>query len=152
MTTAAQAVDRVRRDHLLAGHREQRNKLATSVDADDTTLQFTYDLGSIKSNARLSIGFEDMGVWEAADGSKTAAAHSAGDIVLVNSIFTPARVFAAVKDEMAALPDAGVWQMKSIDLTYDASVVGYDLAGLTDADVLDIYEVRAKTTGPEDDW
>jgi hypothetical protein len=42
--------------------------------------------------------------------------------------------------------------MKSLELTYNAAIDGYNLTGLTDADVIDIYEVRYKDTGPEKRW
>jgi hypothetical protein len=161
MTTVAVAVERTRQDHLLAGHREQRNRLTSSIDTDDTSLSFDFDLGAIATNARISLGYEDMGVWEASAGAKTAevqrgdfgttaVAHAAGATVIVNSIFTPSRVFSAIKDELAALVSAGLFRMRTVDLTYDPSVMGYDLTGVSD--LTSIYEVRAQTSGPEQDW
>lgn len=161
MTTPATAVARVRRDHLLAGHREERNRLASPATDAETTLTFQYDLGRIKGQARLSVGFEDMGVWEASDGAKTAVvergddgttavAHDVGDVVIVNSPFTPARVLAALEDELAALSSAGLFRMRTVDLTYDSAVMGYDLTGV--ADLTSVYEVRGATSGPEEDW
>jgi len=44
MTTAATILNRASRQ-MLAGVVEERNKLATSIDSDDTTLIASYDLG-----------------------------------------------------------------------------------------------------------
>lgn len=160
MTTVAECVDRVRRDYLLTGLREQRNRLTNSIDADDETLTFDFELGGIQLGARLSVGLEEVGVWSVNGTSKTAvvergdygtdaAAHLNGEIVLVNSPFSPARVAASVEDEVAALSSAGLFRMRTIDLAYDSSVMGYNLDA---TDILSIYEVRRATPGPEEDW
>jgi len=47
MTTAGQLVDRVASE-LLAGTVEERNKIASSIDASATTVTFTYGLGGLR--------------------------------------------------------------------------------------------------------
>lgn len=164
MTTMSDLVAQTRRDYLLGGLRESRNRLTNSVAVGDTSIAFDFDLASSKiaPGARLSIGFEEIGVWEINAGTKTATTvqrgdyssvaqgHSAGAIVYVNSAFSPLRVYTAMLDEVDALSSAGLFRMRTVDLTYDSSVRGYDLTSITD--LIDVYEVRAKTTGPENDW
>lgn len=162
MTTLAQTVSQVRHDWLLTGHREQRNRLDGAITSSQAALTLLADPGAAKEGARLCIDYEEMWVWSASgktisdveravDGT-TAAAHDDRATIYVNSEFSPARVLRAVQGELASLPSAGLWRMASVDLTYSAAVSGYDLTGLTDAGVLSVYEVRARTTGPEKDW
>lgn len=144
MTTAAQCVERVRRDWLLTGHRESRNRLDGAVDASQTTVTLEYEAKGAAVGARLSLDYEECGVWavsgktltvQRGDDGTTAATHADNLVVLVNSEFSPARVLQAVNDELAALPSAGLFRMRSLDLTYDPARMGYDLTGLGASDV-----------------
>lgn len=156
MTTTRQVIDRTL-GHLLRGRREQRNRLATTVNNVETTYVFTYDLGGITPGARVSIGLEDHWVWattpasksatvQRGDGGSTPAIHTASDLVQVNPQYSRYDVVLAVNEELGDLssPVNGLFQLLAIDLTYDSAVRGYDLAGVTS--FLDVYELRWKST------
>src|SRR5690606_3766881 len=100
MTSTAELVNTIRNDLLMSGGRDARNRLASSMteSTDTITLEFTHHL---TANDRLSIGYEDMGVWGASgksisvlrgDNGTTAATHAIGDLVLINAHFTPGQV------------------------------------------------------------
>lgn len=160
-TTLADVISTCRNDYLLTGSREQRNKLAVTVNADDTLLTLSYDLSQLGLGSKVSIGLEDMGVWETnptsktvtvqrADFGSTAAAHAVDDLVTVNSRFTNAQIARAINDELQALSASGLFRMRTVDLTYNAAVDGYDLTGVTD--VLSVYQIRSQAVGPENEW
>ena len=162
MTTAQAWVDRTR-SRLLSGHVPERNKLSANYTAGDTTLSFTYPLGGITKGSRLSIGLNTFYVWDVGsngtsatvsggqEGSTDASATS-GTVVLVRPRFTDGEIFTVLNEELAALssPTNGLFQMKSFDLTYNPTIDGYDLNGVTD--LMDIYEVRYQEPGPYKDW
>ena len=163
MTTLADVIAKCRNDYLLTGSREPRNKLTTTINDSIQTITFDYDLAGLSDGSKVSIDLEDMYVWSANTSSKTAsvqrgdfgstaAAHTAGAIATINTRFSDAQILRAVNDELAALssPSNGLYQMKSVDVTYSASVNGYDMVGATN--VLSIWQLRYKATGPEKDW
>jgi len=163
VSTTADVLAKCRNDYLLTGGREQRNKLAGAIDASVTSMSFLYDLAGLASGAKVSVGLEDVHVWDTNTSAKTAtvqrgdfgsapAAHAVGDLVTVNSRFSDAQILRAVNDELAALssPSNGLYRMRSVDLTYNASLNGYDMVGVTN--VLSIWQLRYKATGSEKDW
>lgn len=160
MTTAQDVVTRCINDYLLANQRERRNVLASSMDSSTTTASFVYELKNIQEGARISVDLEDMFVFDVNDAAKTAtvlrgdigsagAAHSAGAVVIVNARFTQQRVLAAINATLGSLSAEGLYQHKATNITYSASVSGYDLG---DSDAIDVWDVRADTPGPEKDW
>jgi hypothetical protein len=64
MSTASALLDRVNRQ-LLSGTIEERNKLATTVDSDDTSFVMTYDLGGLRAGTVFEIDSELVYIWEA---------------------------------------------------------------------------------------
>ncbi len=152
MTTAGQLIDRVNSE-LLAGTVEERNKLALAVDASATTITFTYDLGPLRDNTVFQIGTELMYVWEANStaktaevergyGGTTAASHAIGDVVIHNPRFPRHMVLNQLNAELGDLssPMNGLFQIKTLDVSYNGSDRMVNLAGVTD--MIDLYDVR----------
>lgn len=157
MTTAASLIADTRR-HLESYHRGPRNLLAASVDADDTSLSFTYDIEQIQAGAYLELGLELVYVWSVDTASKTAtvqraqqgstaASHAAGTQATVNPAFPDFAVFRALNDELRSLssPVNGLFAVRSLDLTASPVTGAYDLTGATD--VLEILQVRHQHPG-----
>jgi hypothetical protein len=152
VTTAGQLIDRVNSE-LLAGTVEERNKLALAVDASATTITFTYDLGPLRDNTVFQIGTELMYVWEANStaktaevergyGGTTAASHAIGDVVIHNPRFPRHMVLNQLNAELGDLssPMNGLFQIKTLDVSYNGSDRMVNLAGVTD--MIDLYDVR----------
>lgn len=135
-------------ERLLVHHgKEVHNVLASTIDSDDTTLTLTYDGTGIAKDTVLGCEYELMRVWERSDLSvtveraeqgTTAAAHTAGARLVADPQFPRAHILAALNDELADLssPLSGLFQVKTVDVTYDQGVYGYNLA----ADYIDRYE------------
>jgi hypothetical protein len=96
VTTAGQLIDRVAND-LLAGTVEERNRVATGIDASTTTVTFEFALSGLREGSVFEIGSEQFYVWTVNSSAKsavvqrgfngtTAASHSAADIVTVNPL------------------------------------------------------------------
>lgn len=154
MTTAGQLIDRVAND-LLAGTVEERNKVATGIDASTTTVTFSYALSGLREGTVFEIGSEQFYVWTVNSSAKsavvergfngtTAAEHSANDIVTVNPRFPRYRVLAQLNAELADLssPLNGLFQMSTLDVAYNGSDRMVDLTGVTD--IIDLYDVRLR--------
>lgn len=163
MATLNATIDTCLTDYLLTGQREPRNVLATGIDSDDTSVVLTYDLRAAQEGSRICIDFEDLYVVASdttsktvtairGDGGTTAASHSAGAIVWVNPKWSRGQVLRTINAELESLSGLGIYRMATIDLTYNSSVAGYDMTGLTPDDVIDVYEVRADDPGPTNAW
>jgi hypothetical protein len=152
VTTAGTLVDRTVQN-LLAGTVEERNKLASSVNASVTSIPLTYSLNSLAEQTVFECESELMYVWavdlanktltvERGFGGTTAASHSAGAIVTVSPKFPRWQVLQALNDELADLssPMNGLYQVKTVDLSYNGSDRSIDLAGVTS--LIDLYDVR----------
>ena len=152
MTTAGQLIDRVNSE-LLAGTVEERNKLALAVGTSDTTFTFTYDLGSIRDNTVFQVGTELVYVGEVNSSAKTAtverghggttaSSHDVGDIVTHNPRFPRHTVLNQLNAELADLssPMNGLFQIKTLDVSYNGSDRMVNLTGVTD--MIDLYDVR----------
>lgn len=164
MASASSIVEATRR-HLLSGQNEELNRLNGAITSGATTLIVEFDLGGIQKGATLAIDDEEMYVFNVVDSTKTAtvqrafngsvaATHSDDVLVFVKPKFSTFRILEAINDELRDLSSSmnGLFQIKTVDLTSRAAQFGYDLTGTTNVDVLDIYEVRYKTPGPEDSW
>jgi hypothetical protein len=158
VTTVQQFIDRVRRDYLTQGHVEARNKLAASIDADDTALTFTYDLGKMQPNTLLSVGLEDMYVWSTDEAAKTAdvdrgidgssaASHTTTDIVRVAPRWTDNTILRAVNSELDNLYAYGLYKVGTTDIDYTGANIGYDL----DSSAEQVYLVQAQDYS-SDEW
>jgi hypothetical protein len=154
MTTAATVIDRTLRQ-LLSGTVEARNKLASTIDANATTVVASYPLEGLRAGQILEIDSELMYIWTADTGTKslvvergyngtTAAAHTANALIKVNPRFPRAQVLESVNDEMADLssPMHGLFQVKTLDIDYNGSDTMIDLAGVTS--IIDILSVSVR--------
>ena len=154
MTTAGQLIDRVAGE-LLAGTVEERNKLASGIDASATSITLTYSLQGVREGGVFEIGQELFYVWttnstsktavvERGFGGTTASTHDAGAIVTVNPRFPRHRVMNQLNADLADLssPMNGLFQMKTVDVAYNGSDRMVDLAGATN--IIDLYDVRLR--------
>jgi hypothetical protein len=154
VTTAGNLIDRVIQP-LLAGTVEERNKIAVSLNASDTTVILTYDLGSLRTQTVFEIESELMYVWDANQANKslivergyggtTAASHATGTVLTSSPKFPRKMVLDALNSELADLssPMNGLYQMKTVDLSYNGSDRMVNLTDVTD--VVDFYEARLR--------
>lgn len=160
-TTAADWVNEAEQ-HLNSGSRESRNKLAAEVtDTTGQTITFTYGLGLIQPGAVIAVDLEVMHVWdvdstagtatvERGQYGSTAATHLIGSIVYVNPKWSKFAILRAINQDLASLASAGLFKMSTVELTYSASVAGYDLTGVSNLE--GIYAVEAKYLGLTADW
>ena len=152
MTTAGQLIDRVAGE-LLAGTVEERNKLATGVDASATTLTFTYPLSGLREGSVFEIGSEQFYVWTTNSSAKsavvergfngtTAASHSADDIATINPRFPRSRVLQQLNADLADLssPLNGLFRVKTVDIAYNGSDRMVNITGATD--IQNLIDVR----------
>lgn len=128
------------------------NKLTADITAatGTTTLAFNYDLTGLARGSTISAGLETMLVWSADTTSKTAVverafngstatAHSTTDLLTINPRVTDAEIFRALNYELNALAKEGIYQLKTLDRTFSAPVLGYDLASdLLGDDVIEV--------------
>jgi hypothetical protein len=160
MATLASDLVEETRSHLFSGARPELNKCNEVLDATETDVDLLYAAGGIQRGAVLSIDLELMYVWAISGSVATvqrgymgsvAATHSTGVLIEVNPRFSNFAIFRALNEEIASFssPVNGLYQVKTVDLTYSAGRAGYDLTSVTD--LIDILEVRWKgyTTG---DW
>lgn len=163
MSTLDAVIDSVLNDYLLAGQREARNVLATTVNSSATSVVLTYSLRGAQEGAKVALEYEDMYVVGSDTGTKTltvirgqfgttAAAHTNGAVAWVNPKWSRAQVLRAVNGALDSLSGKGLFQMASKELTFSAPVSGYDLDGVTPDDLIDIYEVRTSAPGPQKSW
>lgn len=152
MTTAGHLIDRVVSE-LLAGTVEERNKVAGSLDASQTTVTFQYGLGGLREQTVFEIGQEQFYIWSSNASSKTVevergfngtspSTHAANAVALVNPRFPRHRVMDQLNSELIDLssPLNGLFQMKTVDLSYNGSDRMINMTGV--GDMIDLYDVR----------
>lgn len=149
------------REMLLTGMREEQNKLNGALTNSATTLTCTYPLGSISRGAKLSIDLEDIYVWDKTSltvspidrgqfGS-TAASHTSGSIIRINSKFSNWDIFKAINKEINDLsaPLNGLYYIGTVEIEWNPSIEGYSYSA---TNLLDIYDVQYEVTGPSLAW
>ena len=154
MSTASALLDRVNRQ-LLSGTIEERNKLAATVDSDDTSFVMSYDLAGLRAGTVFEIDSELVYVWEAVSGSKTltvergymgttAASHTVGAVVTLNPRFPKAQMLEALNQDIDDLssPLNGLFRVVSTSIDYNGSDRQTDLTGATS--VIDLIDVRLR--------
>ena len=147
---------------LLTDYVEECDTLGTLLNSVETTVNFTHDTPGIVAGAIIEIGTELMYVFSVNATTNdatvqrgfrgtTAASHSAGDLVTINPKFPAHLVLNAVNDELADLssPQNGLYQIKTVEFTYNIAQDGYNLTGVTD-DILAVYQVTYTDDGSED--
>lgn len=157
MTTFADVIERTRR-RLLTNMRPGINVLSAGITDTDTALTFTQEYKG-GEGTRISIDLEDMhglagstssgtSVLRGMDGS-IPVAHSAGAIVRLNPPWTNFEIANAINEELDSLSGAGLFRVRSKELTFNPSTRGYDLAA---TDFLSVWRVSWKIPGPENEW
>jgi len=162
VTTANDAINETQR--LIYGggaFREQFNTLSEHHSAGQTAMIMTYALRGITVGSLLEVGTELMLVQSTDETNQeavvlrgqlgsTATTHEANDVVTVNPKFPRFSIFKAINEELGALSAEGLFRVRTVDLTYNAAVDGYDLTSVTD--LLDVYSVRYQVPGPSLRW
>ena len=133
MTTVATVLNRASRQ-LLSGVVEERNKLASGINASDTSITLTYDLGGLRAGTVFEVGTELVYIWAADSSSKTltvergyagttATSHSSGAITTVNPRFPRAQMLDALNADLDDLSSTanGLFRVVTVDLTYNGS-------------------------------
>lgn len=154
MSTAGALLDRVQRQ-LLSGIVEERNKLASGVDADDTSFTLAYDLSGFREGTVFEVDSELMYVWEAVSGTKTLvvergyagttpASHSSGAIAVLNPRFPKAQMLDALNQDIDDLssPSNGLFRVIATNVTYNGSDRQVNLTGATN--IIDLIDVRVR--------
>lgn len=148
-------------DWLLGGQDENVNVLAAAVTSADTTLTFKYDLDGIVPGSMVCVDLEVIRVVDINSTSKTAtvirgqrgsaaATHVVDAVVQVSPRFSRWSIFRAINDDLDALSGFGLFQMRTVDLTYNSSIMGYNLTDVVDID--QIYSVRYEVPGVRKEW
>jgi len=154
MSTAGALLDRVSRQ-LLSGTVEERNKLAATVDSDDTTFVMSYDLAGLRAGTVFEIDAELIYIWEATSGSKTItvergymgttpAAHTVGTVAVLNPRFPKAQMLDALNqdiDDMSS-PLNGLFRIISANVDYNGADRQINLTGATS--IIDLVDVRLR--------
>ena len=163
MTTLSDLVIAVQR-RALSDLREENSYLGAAI-TDTTTTTFSLatgqSLGNIQSGAVIQIDWEAMFVMSATAPSgpiqvvrgwfdSTPATHAANAVINVNPRFPAVDIIKAINEDIDDLsaPSNGLFQMKEITTTFIPVQQGYDLTGLSNANVMEVWEVRAHEYGP----
>ena len=162
MTTLGDLVQTIQR-RVLSDLREELNELGTGINSTTNTISLAtgQSLGSIaNTGTTLQIDYELMYVISAPSAGaiqvirgfsdSVAASHSANAIVNVNPRFPAVDIIRAINEDIDDLsaPTNGLYQMLELTVTFIPVQQGYDLTGLTNEAVLDLWEVRAHEYGP----
>jgi hypothetical protein len=141
---------------------EEMNRLNGAITSSATSVAFKYSLGGISKGAIISVDFEEMRVWETSGQSavvergvsgSTPAAHNDLATVTVRPKFSDFRILRELNNDLRDLssPFNGLYAVKTVTLTYNATIQGYDLSGVSPS-MMGILEVRYDTPGPDKNW
>ena len=155
MTTVSDWINETKR-LIFSSDREQLNRLNGAINNSVTTVTFEYAAGGIVAGAVLSVDLELMYVWSVSSLTATvqrgylgttAASHLDDAIITVNPRYSDFAIFTALNQELDDLcsPMAGLFRVRTVDLTNTVGLVGYDLSMTGFIDVLEVH-YRADTT------
>lgn len=159
MTTTVAKVLADTRNFIMGTRRDVYNTLGSDIDADDTTLSFGLDSSNLTDGSYLEIDVEVMLLVSASAGTvirgflgSTAATHTSGALIRVNSVYFDYWAMQELNGELLDLcsPSNGLFKVGTVDLTYNAANVGYDLTSTTTVE--DILDVRYKTPDATKSW
>lgn len=162
MTTLASDLVNETRRNLYSATNDEINRLDGGINSSITTLTLDFEPGIIARGAILAIDLEEILVWEVTGkvvtvqrgfNGSTAATHADTAMITIKPKFSDFRIFQALNHDLRDLssPANGLYQIKTLDLSYEAGIYGYNLTGAA-ADMLGIQEVRYQYPGPENDW
>lgn len=151
------------RYRLMSGHQEQLNRLNSAYTAGSGTMAFEFDITGIRAGTVISIGTSTFYVWEVSTSLKTATVSAgwdgtvdqdfdSGSVVRVNPRFTDAQILRALNEDINDLcsPANGLYQVATAELTYDSTVIGYDLS--TAPSLIAPIELRVESQGGYKEW
>ncbi len=160
MSTTQAWID-VTRDMLLSGYVEELDVLTAGVDAVQTTINVqgvasswakgvVFEVNSEMFYVTGVVGSNTLNVFRGYGGS-TPTTHANSDLVRVSPKFPTYRIIQSLNDDLNDLssPDNGLFQMKTTSFDYNASVDGYNLAGLSSDEINSIYSVTYADVGVE---
>lgn len=164
MTTLADIIAETR-TYLYANETPEANRLNGAVTSGATSITLHYSPGTAaQRGAIISIDLEHIRVWESdgdvltvvergVDGT-TVASHNDGTYVEVMPKFSPFQIQRAINEDLDDLSGEGLFAvpMKTVDITYNPAVTGYDLTGVTATNIMAIQELRYKQPGPSKYW
>lgn len=154
MTTAGDLIQTTKL-HLLGNTREELNVLVGMHTAGGGSLTFQYPLASIQPGADVEIDQEVFRVMSVTGQTaqviggqlgSVLANHDDGTVVTVNPRFYRHSILSDLNNTLSDLDGAGLYQEKTIDITYNPVVGAYDLTG--SGTVLRVLEVRYQMYGP----
>lgn len=161
VTTTQALLDEARAD-LFSGQEEYANRLNGALTNNATSVVFKYDTTGISPGTIIAVDLEEIRVWEISGttasvvergvNGTTAASHDDLAYVSVAPKFSNFRILRAFNEELASLssPLNGLYQMSTVEFTYNPSVAGNDLAGVTSLD--QVWRVEARYSGLPGDW
>ena len=154
MSTAGAVLTRASRQ-LLSGTIEERNELATTVNAAVTSIVLSYDLGGFRAGSVVEIESEMMYVWEATAATKTltvtrgfdgttAASHTSGTLATVNPRFPRQQMLDALNADIDDLSSTvnGLFRVVAQDISYNGTNRQINLTSATK--VIDLLDVRLR--------
>lgn len=164
MTTLSDIIEETR--HILySGRIPETNWLASSITSGATSFALVNGVGSAATaGAVIAIDLEEIQVISTSGSTinncirgangTTAAAHSANASVEVIPQFSRFRIMQAVNEDLDDLssPMNGLFQVKTVDVTFNPVLRGYDLTGVTASDVIAVQEVRYKQPNATHYW
>ncbi|MGA0398206.1 MAG: hypothetical protein ACO3O3_13685, partial [Ilumatobacteraceae bacterium] len=150
------------RDLLLTDYVEEQATLGAALNASETVVSFALPSATVPgvvAGATIEVGTELMYVFSVTSGAATvrrgykgseASSHAIGSLVTVNPKFPAYQILDALNHELRDLssPQHGLFQIKTVEVTFNAAQDGYDLTGVTD-DILSIYQVTYSDPGSE---
>lgn len=155
MTTVSALINQTRNDYLRTGQPEVRNKLNGAISDSAETLTFSRPLNALSMGSRISIGLEDMHVWsvngaaltadvDRGEYGTTAAAADDKAVVLVNPRYSDSQILRALNSGVSMLASEGLFAVSTVEVTYNSTINGYDLASSTN--VLGLVDVLWEST------
>lgn len=150
------------RDLLLTDYIEEQATLGAALNSTETVVSFglpSATVPGVVAGATIEVGTELMYVFSVTSGAATvrrgyrgseATSHAIGSLVTVNPKFPAYQILDALNHELRDLssPQHGLFQIKTVEVTFNAAQDGYDLTGVTD-DILSIYQVTYSDPGSE---
>lgn len=147
------------------GQQTETLQLNGNISAGATSLSVTDPAGTILVNTRpeqvIAIDLELFYVQAVAGTTitvvpgylgSTEAPHTSGALVYVNPRFSQFDVMSAINDDLLDLSAQGLFQVKSLEITYNPAQLGYDLAGAVNLSGSPIISVQQKIPYPVGAW
>src|ERR1017187_5948624 len=76
--------------------------------------------------------------------------HSSGSLVYLHPLLSAFAIMTAINDDLSDLSENGLYQVNSVEITYNPATVGYDLAGVSG--LIEIISIQQKMPYPIGYW